>query len=196
MQQLIDLMYPSHSPERRKLREEWNETDRPTWDDYLYHSSRRKANRLIAEFMEECINEDGKMLLHSRFPQRNYSEWADYTTFQEHGGEYPLIGQEDGFGWEYLYSWDWLMPVVDKIETLGHRFAMDYTPGMFKPYAPGLYGYVEFKISRGAITWAWKPELNEEQATKGNWTTTRIQAVYMTVVEFILWYNKTQENEH
>lgn len=161
MQQLIDLMYPSHSPERRKLRERWNEQDSLSWEKYLESYSFYRANALIWNFANNV----------------NRYEYLYRTN-------------------SYHKDWNWLMPVVDKIETLGHRFAMDYTPGMFKPYAPGLYGYVEFKISRGAITWAWKPELNEEQATKGNWTTTRIQAVYMTVVEFILWYNKTQENEY
>lgn len=61
-------------------------------------------------------------------------------------------------------SWDWLMPVVEKIESLGN------------------YG---FTIYRNSTNINGLPI--ELANTRGN---TKIEAVYNACVEFILWYNE------
>jgi hypothetical protein len=43
--------------------------------------------------------------------------------------DYPDLGTEGDFSYlKYHKSWDWLMPVIEKIETLGYKFEKNYQP--------------------------------------------------------------------
>lgn len=71
----------------------------------------------------------------------------------------------------YHKSWDWLMPVVEKIEELG-------------------YGIEIFRCSSSLS------EQNKFDDTKyAKCTTSKIKAVYHIVVEFIKWYNTLTTNQ-
>jgi hypothetical protein len=70
-----------------------------------------EGNKLIAEFMGG-----------------EYTEYPNNVFAGEHGYRFPL--NIDGTDWwnknalKFDTSWDWLMPVVEKIEGLGYQVAM------------------------------------------------------------------------
>jgi hypothetical protein len=112
-----------------------------------------EGNKLIAEFMGWTQQLDAE--------ERWYGAWFDQhkvrKAWSEFQGHEPLLFNE---------SWDWLMPVVEKIEKLGvkvelvgHICRITYNPS---------YNYV---ISENIP---------------------KIEAVYQAVVEFIKWYNQQQ----
>lgn len=68
----------------------------------------------------------------------------------------------------YSYSWDWLIPVVEKIENTNNSdFIIEYTSVMM----PNVFGTKQF-IAK-----------------------TKIEAVYNACVTFIEWYNKQTAEE-
>lgn len=75
-------------------------------------------------------------------------------------------------------SWDWLMPVVEKIETL---FLL---PDIFIMYD----SREDFK------GWYWSvsgvKDLHKECSTENKREKTKIEATYNAVIEFIKWYNE------
>ena len=112
-----------------------------------------KDNKLIAEFMG-CIH-----LL--PFKNTNSFKMNDNGTRTEEGKWYRLNELK------YHSSWDWLMPVIEKIERLG--------------YAVNIYEQ-ECRIFEDRTI---KPKYK-----KITYELTKIEAVYKAVVEFIKWYNK------
>lgn len=109
-----------------------------------------ESNKLIASFM-------GLTLGH---PELFELRWADqyFDANRNRIGKHLL----------YHSSYDWLMPVVEKIEGLGH----------------------DVSILKNAVGLQWcgigKFSSNKTKATG----TTKIEAIYSAVVEFIKWYNK------
>ena len=73
---------------------------------------------------------------------------------------------------EFLYhsSWDWLMPVVDKIESL-------------EDYDVNMYGEQTDIVE-------WK---NDKYIIKANNGKSRLENTYNAVVEFIKWYNEKKK---
>lgn len=118
------------------------------------------GNRLIAEFMgvEKCIRCDPEDCGRYKFGESNYY--------------FPLEMQ-------YHTSWDWLMPVVEKI------ISIDITP------APNWLGYRVEIVPRGyvKITGFPMPPINKNVSLEGS----LINAVYSAVVEFITWFNLKQK---
>ena len=101
-----------------------------------------EGNKLIAEFMGFTVGEFG---------------------FQEPGEEW----QQPFKHLKYHSSWDWLMPVVEKIETLG--------------YGVKIHG-IQCSVNR---------LLEDEtivQYVCGD-VSKKIELVHMVIVEFIQWYN-------
>ena len=77
---------------------------------------RRKmdSNRLIAEFMGL-----------PKVPCNIGTEDGHFNEGYKHPKvDVPVIPS----GMQYRYSWDWLMPVIEKIETLGYTFEKNYQP--------------------------------------------------------------------
>jgi hypothetical protein len=74
---------------------------------------------------------------------------------------------------ELLYDtdWNWLMKVVDKIESLG--------------YVHSIYGNFSTFLKKGTFN-----ELIWVDEFRGN---TKLEAVYISVIEFIKWYNETKQ---
>jgi hypothetical protein len=111
--------------------------------------SREGDNKLIAEFMGES------------YTKRQIPAWAfrlyDFDTL-------PYAG------YEYHTSWDWIMPVVEKIENEGfdsriHGYNSD---GGF------LCDFVDFENNEASCSTSYE---------------SKIEAVYKAVVQFITWYN-------
>lgn len=115
------------------------------------------GNKLIAEFMgwQKSIYEN----LPDRMYKDNYSIGKPINQF------------------EYNSSWDSLMPVVEKIETI-NRYN-EYYPDMVTIWKNCC------KINDG----------NNGNELFCNYATTKIEAVYRTVIEFIKWYNQQEEQK-
>lgn len=79
---------------------------------------------------------------------------------------------EKGWGNSVLYhkSWDWLMCVVEKIESLGYDFIISNTN-------VGVWRKGDFKM------------INESD----NKANTKIEAAYTACVNFIKWYNTQKQ---
>jgi len=95
------------------------------------------GNKLIAEFMKQWKGVDC------------YRYGKDYYGFEN---------------LRYHLSWDWLMPVVEKIEGLGFTFIID---------GVSAYCYEKGKIMEG----------------KSGIAKTKIEAVWIAVIKFIKWQN-------
>ena len=72
-------------------------------------------------------------------------------------------------------SWDWLMPVVEKIEDFSE------------------VGSIE--ICTGAIFIWSSSEINSKIIVEEHVIKSKIEAVYKTVIKFIKWYNKNKIND-
>lgn len=101
-----------------------------------------ETNKLIAEFMG----------LHQNKDPYEQDMWFNSENHLVHNGL------------KYHTSWDWLMPVVEKIESMGYKFQM----------------------CRRRVTI--KTDTNEIELfdTKGH---SKLDAVYQSVSKFIQWYN-------
>lgn len=107
-----------------------------------------EGNKLIAIFMGERVR-------------------SDYMI--EVGTNFFGLGTKTLHRMEYHSSWDWLMPVVEKIE--------------------GVDSNIFFQIQRDGCYYGWVKEggyVFEPRFVKGK---TKINAVWLAVVEFIKWYN-------
>ena len=109
------------------------------------------GNKLIAEFMGGKYRKGNK----KQFTEERYFDLKNK-------GYYYLVSEL-----QYHTSWDWLMHVVEKIESLGYDFE-------FKKQ--GKFTNVRFK---GIIDYNCKRYDN-------------ITAIYNAVVEFIKWYNENK----
>ena len=95
-----------------------------------------KGNKLIAEFMGLHFHKIG---------------WVD---------KYHIDGNYESIILDYNWSWDWLMPVIEKIESLGYAVRI-------LDVGCGIEG--DLIIER--------------------FGTTKIEGTLLTVIEFIKWYN-------
>ena len=86
--------------------------------------------------------------------------------------DYPDLGNKGDFSYlKYHSSWDWLMPVVEKIEG---------EPHLCKVIIETNYCRVERNSG-------------EHILTMGSQNLTKKEATYKAVVEFIKWYNKQKK---
>lgn len=115
----------------------------------------KNDNELIAEFMGIVF---WKQIKNERY----------YKVPKEH-----VYANNAGLGqFRYDTSWDWLMPVVEKIESLhsvvpGHLLQIEITRGFVKILGtPGQHIFYNISIEGS-----------------------KIQATYRAVVDFIKWYN-------
>lgn len=105
-----------------------------------------EGNKLIAEFM-------GGKLKHYNLSNEPYYQMPNKQQWMPE----RLI---------YYSSWDWLMPVVEKIEKLGLK--------------------CEIGIASCVI---YSAKYNVEKV----YAETKIKATWLAVVEFIKWYNQTKQ---
>lgn len=118
-----------------------------------------EGNRLIARFMGHFDEEKG----FRHFKVGCSSEFLSY----DNPTVYLMI--------KYHFSWAWLMPVVEKIESeLGHLVHIVKKDVMIKEN--GMISSKEI-VSVSCLSHI-----------------TKLQVVYMAVIEFIKWYNSEKKN--
>lgn len=93
---------------------------------------------------------------------------------------YKYEGFNNNKNFLFHRSWDWLIPVVEKIESLSYKKTRHFY--LFKTSS-----YVEIKVDR------MKVNLFSKWGTNANINTR--EAVYKAVVEFIKWYNQNNTND-
>ena len=111
-----------------------------------------ESNKLIAEFMGFKLRPDIA------------EDWYIHTNRPAHA-----MRLRDA---KYHASWDWLMPVVEKIERMECDVLVMY----------GLPSKYQADIS----------DVSKKYRTKTYYSPSRIEATYRAVVEFIQWYNENQ----
>jgi ribosomal protein S18 acetylase RimI-like enzyme len=118
-------------------------------------------NELIAEFM-------GYKLITPEM-RRNPEGWSRGYWQKDYPEKQDVLCAE-GHGMHYHDSWSWLMPVVEKIESLGFNFWI------------GKYASSVTKEGSGDPSFT----------VKGN---SKLKVVYDAVTEFIKWYNENKGGE-
>src|SRR5690606_36071729 len=123
------------------------------------------GSALIAEF------------LGSKFINDAPEDYPNGYYYQPEGVEYDCpTGEPDE--WSFNSSWDWLMPVVDKIESLGFWTKISAHTSFDNKYK-------SFDIKKI------RPKSDGEYIYnyEGDWNASKIEAVYRGVIEFIKWWN-------
>lgn len=120
-----------------------------------------ESNRLIADFMGLKPTKFGT----------NY-QWSDSPHFFVNHDTHEKVMESIANYSKYDTSWDWLIPVVEKIESISGQFWIGK--------------YSTSVTSENVRDW-------EISSGKG---LTKIQSVYVCAVRFITWYNEqTNKNE-
>jgi hypothetical protein len=130
-----------------------------------------EGNKLIAEFMgwkctsRKSYNDDILVL---------YTDKDTIFKYNKHGYLYNKNPWDAPL--KYHSSWDWLMPVVEKIKSLGDSYEIN-----------GLYGKVHYR-------WCHKYDEesnNEIQPIRINGKINELQllVMYKAIIKFIKWYN-------
>jgi hypothetical protein len=86
---------------------------------------------------------------------------------------------------QYHSSWDWLMPVVEKIESLTNAAGVRFSTGIegrYINYEERPYAHCCFVIS------------NQHTVVKAA-KETKIEAVWEIVIQFIEWYNQSKNTQ-
>lgn len=113
-------------------------------------------NKLIAEFMGWT-----KRGCDYLYPREFYYLYQPYNIYEFEGGQYNY--EEDETGLKFHSSWDWLMPVVEKISKA-----------------------VQFKTVDECTREEWITSTNLTRLT----ITSDIETVYNAVIHFVMWYSK------
>lgn len=116
-----------------------------------------EGNKLIAFFMDLTDNNYGQ-----QFIVENNKDWVSASNLKFHT------------------SWDWLMPVVEKIKKLEFEF------NTFSDYTKTEKYRNEVRISELSVDKYCRILIRN---------TDMLDAIFNAVVEFIKWYNETQPNE-
>lgn len=100
---------------------------------------------------------------------------------------YTIDGCTDKEGLKYHYDWNWLMEVVEKIDSLK-------TPILNNPNLIGQFEDYEFNIqNKHVIIYAHGEVTKEVVDFRGSQHKTKKEAVHNACVEFIKWYNSTHK---
>lgn len=98
-------------------------------------------------------------------------EAKDINSMKYSAENFPLLHNRIVFVNTHFHDdWNWLMQVVEKIEKMGWVFEPEFKDG---------YYHVDMGKSRGVFMF-------------GNFSESRIEVYYKTVVEFIKWYNRNR----
>lgn len=127
-----------------------------------------EGNRLIAEFMglKEVRWNGEKLLWVEKDFVEDFTNVNDYSNVSKFDWEHALPQTEELY---YHSSWDWLMSVVEKIESLGFWFNII-----------------------GAESWIQNNEL-EFLPEIHIFEDTKIKSSWKACIEFIKWYNEANK---
>lgn len=144
-------------------------------------------NELIAEFMNH--------------PWKTMTKWIDNE-------DKPHIGKIevpcDGDDLEYDVSWDWLMPVVEKIrrgnygkEAFGSVLVAMDVSGFQGKWSCSILGSLTYQTStydgKGKYDEFTKVEIPSMTVYNEDYKTNLLECTHKAVVEFIKWYNDSKE---
>ena len=155
------------------------------------------GNKLIAEFMGfkkcNCIrNENGRYYDYHLSDKFELIKEVKICIEGEHGT--GLENQDICFieDLKFHSSWDWLMPVIDKIESLDLRKnGCDFPKVKFMGNYIEIFCYASYR----SILCYWKDwmSINGNFHKHHNQCESKILAVFSAVVEFIKWYNNNKK---
>ena len=92
---------------------------------------------------------------------------------------------------KYHKSWDWLMPVIDKIESLDIR-GNDYDFPKVKFLGDHIEIFIYATYRSDYIYWKPWIDLRGNLHNHPKQYNSKIEAVYAAIIEFIEWYNEHQ----
>jgi len=150
-------------------------------------------NKLIAEFMAinnefDFCDIDDYYFSFKKKDIENIDEWIDEVESTKNN----LCKLKDFYD-SLLYhsSWDWLMPVVEKIESLDLRKNGYDFPKVKIGNGVEIFCYATYR----GTCYEWKQwmSISGELHDYVNQYDTKIKAVYKAIIEFIKWYNKTKK---
>jgi len=141
-------------------------------------------NELIAEFMGFTkVTIDYVDTEYETQWQKDNQDWIEKMEIDSVGDYYVNVPENKFFdtedGLKYDTSWDWLIPVVEKIEKMGGETVL-FKFNHISQQSPGYTGLHLFTIDNG----------NELFENDGD---SKKEAVYKTVVKFIEWFNYDNE---
>ncbi len=145
-------------------------------------------NRLIAEFMGYKTLDNYYYLLPITLPQFRGSDHAEWCS-QHEASPVERFWEINDESLQYNTSWEWLMPVVEKI---GNLKAVKHS-GRLVRVTINIENGINVVISQmigGSIANSY---CHFQAKLKGNKETTLIENVYHSVIEFIKWYNKNEK---
>ena len=124
-----------------------------------------EGNKLIAEFFGEKVNKpnniDGfKEMVRLKSPDGKIGNWAY--------GQIP----------DFSLLWDWLMPVIEKIESLGYDTQIDFGYNPYSKRADKMHYWTQIAKDQTA------------DAIYGSSIKSKRESVWKAVIEFVKWYNK------
>jgi len=123
--------------------------------------SLEQNNKMIALFMGD------------NYTNQSIPDWAFVKK------DFDVVGHG---AYEYAKSWDWLMPVVEKINSNVNHYIHNGIPETGKKYNCAVYVCKDFKTqSRNRLI-----EIDDN--------TSQIDVTYRAVVEFIKWYEENKTN--
>lgn len=126
-------------------------------------------NILVAEFMgRDFFAYNGNRSFNTAF--KSYAECQEFINSNKLVDYKPELGWEENIG-KYHESWNWLMPVIEKINNI----TLDEV---------GEVGMVIYPDKADVI------DSNDDIMIEGLSQKTLIHAVYNTVIEFIKWHNQ------
>ena len=123
----------------------------------------KESNKLIARFMGGTLKEPTKE--HPKNPYNKPTWWGVGTR--------PTVGN---FSLSYHESWDWIIPVVEKIRSLDNMVNINF--------------WSETNAAE-CVIYNWEDFGSEEIR---NECESSIDSVYLSVIEFIKWYNQNTKD--
>ena len=140
------------------------------------------VNRLLAEFMGFEKVEIGYFGTEDETEwQKDKEKWMDKVGLDNVGNFFVSIRQNKWHYCEdvkYHSSWDWIMPVIEKIESLGYDTVIDFRNNPYSQRKDGMSYWAQ--IGKDKIT----------DDIFGTSYESKMESVIKCVVKFIQWYNQ------
>lgn len=136
----------------------------------MTHQEKSDANALIAEFMGGKV---GVSLACHPYP-KGLPDWA----YEMYDFDKMRVGAYD-----YDCSWDWIMPVIDKISRIEYdrKFDEQEQRDVIWTHYPVTFGMLNGETSRPMFRFSCSGLFEAD---------TLIEAAYLAVIDFIKWYNE------